>query len=80
MSYGKLVVKLTVFDSELSEEEGTYLKASRQVSLLTRHCVTHSQAQKLARAFVEANVSKDQQPELSVFWYPEPVRIGTWHC
>lgn len=80
MSYGKLVVKLEVLDPSLiGDEDDVFTKRMRQVTMFTQHSVTYSQAHKLVMAFVESNVPERQRSDLEVFWYPEPVRIGTWH-
>ena len=80
MSYGKLVVKLEVLDPSVTgDEDDVFSKASRLVTMFTRHSVTHAQAHKLAHAFVESNVPEHQRSDLEIYWYPDPVRIGTWH-
>lgn len=78
-AYGKLVVKIEVLDPSVTgNEEDVFTKDSRMVTLFTRHGVTYADAHKLACAFVETNVADVRRSDLSVMWYPDPVRIGTW--
>ena len=83
MSYGKLVVRMEVLDPTVIGEDvaddDVCSRRARQVMLLSRHSVTHAAAHKIAWAFIEANVPKQNWGALDVMWYPEPVRIGTWH-
>lgn len=78
-AYGKLVVKIEVLDPSVTgDEENVFTKGSRMVTLFTRHSVTYNDAHKLACAFVETNVADVRRNDLSVMWYPDPVRIGVW--
>jgi len=77
--YGKLVLKLEVLDPSITgDEDDVMSKNNRWVTMLTRHCVTHSQAHKMAWAFIESNIPKDRWQDLDVMWYPDPIKIGSW--
>ena len=78
-AYGKLVVKIEVLDPSVTgDEENVFTKGSRMVTLFTRHGVNYTDANRLASAFVETNVADARRSDLSVMWYPDPVRIGVW--
>lgn len=82
MSYGKLVIKMEVVDPMIGEEDdndNVCAKHSRQVTLLSKYGVSYAVAHKTAMFFIDSNVPRECHGALDVMWYPDPVRIGSWH-
>ena len=75
--YGKLVIKLELYDPSTVDEDVKFDKRPRQLTLFTEYHVDKEEADKLACGFVKANFPKEMilYNKVEAMWHPNPVCV-----